>query len=137
MIDRPAPSTNRICNSMGSLAWVEPTGVIHWIDDSFTHPTWAYMHLNPGFNRDDFKVKSMIGTTTRDACSTYNCRGFIGIEEIVRDAISRRALVGIDDELRQLRPGSSPFKRHEKRITMCIGSGVFFDVDAADPHGAV
>ena len=39
---------------MGSLAWVEPTGVIHWIDDSFTHPTWAYMHLNPGFNRDDF-----------------------------------------------------------------------------------
>ena len=54
MIDRPAPSTNRICNSMGSLAWVEPTGVIHWIDDSFTHPTWAYMYLNPGFNRDDF-----------------------------------------------------------------------------------
>jgi len=54
MIDRPAPSTNRICNSMGSLAWVEPTGVTHWIDDSFTHPTWAYMHLNPGFNRDDF-----------------------------------------------------------------------------------
>ena len=54
MIDGPAPSTNRICSSMGSLAWVEPTGVIHWIDDSFTHPTWAYMHLNPGFNRDDF-----------------------------------------------------------------------------------
>jgi len=39
---------------MGSLAWVEPTGVTHWIDDSFTHPTWAYMHLNPGFDRDDF-----------------------------------------------------------------------------------
>ena len=80
MIDRPAPSTNRICNSMGSLAWVEPTGVIHWIDDSFTHPTWAYMHLNPGFNRDDF---IRLDDETIDAQDSLLTSGWLRVSSMI------------------------------------------------------
>jgi hypothetical protein len=46
MKDRTKPPKGRICHSFGGLAWIEPNGVIHWIADGLSHPTWAYMHLN-------------------------------------------------------------------------------------------
>ena len=65
---------------MGSLAWVEPTGVIHWIDDSFTHPTWAYMHLNPGFNRDDF---IRLDDETIDAQDSLLTSGWLRVSSMI------------------------------------------------------
>lgn len=46
MEEVPRPSRDEICRAVTSLAWVEPSGVVHWMGKT-EHSKWAMMYLNP------------------------------------------------------------------------------------------
>lgn len=91
MIDRAKPPKGRICHSFGGLAWIEPNGVIHWIADGLSHPTWAYMHLNSLSGEPDTTIdhhdaeKSLIGSGWLRVSTPMNIE-MLDINDLSQDA---------------------------------------------------
>ena len=52
VLNQPKPSVERICSKTTTgLAWIEPTGEVHWLNWKNTHGQWAYFYFRP--ERDD------------------------------------------------------------------------------------
>ena len=106
-----------------SIASVEILEVQHQLHRSIEnlgkHPSIRILGLQ-GF---DLKAESLVGPSAR----------LDGVKQIVGNAVTRRVLIGIDHQPRQLGIGNPPLEGHIERIPVRIATAVLLNVNPTDP----